>query len=152
MLRTRSSLWWRRGYGAIVGLLYAVSSVLAQTAPPPVPGDWLVMHILSDPESLNPFTSNDAISAKILGKIFETLLDRHPQTLELRPRLATARPQISEDKLTYTFTLRQDAHFQDGKAVTGQDILFSLKVHQKSLGQCAVFARVLPIARHGGVN
>jgi peptide/nickel transport system substrate-binding protein len=84
--------------------------------------------MLSDPETLNPLTSNDAGSARILGSIFESLLDHHPQTLELRPQLALARPQISDDKLTYTFTIRRDAHFQDGKPLTGRDLLFSLKV------------------------
>lgn len=100
----------------------------AQTAPPAVTGDWLVWHTLSDPESLNPVTSNDAGAATILGFIFESLLDYHPQTLQLRPVLAQARPEISEDKLVYTFQLRQDARFQDGKPVTGADLLFSLKV------------------------
>lgn len=93
----------------------------------PESGDWLVSHILSDPERLNPLTSNDAIARSVLGSLFETLLERHPQTLELRPLLATARPQISDDHLTYTFTIRRDAHFQDGKPVTGQDVLFSFK-------------------------
>ena len=93
----------------------------------PVTGDWLVSHLLSDPESLNPLTSNDAASSRIRNEIFESLLTRHPQTLELRPHLAMARPQISDDKLTYTFTLRRDAHFQDGKPLTGHDVLFSLK-------------------------
>jgi len=114
--------WW------VVGLLLLCASLLpAQAADTPVTGDWLVSHILSDPESLNPLTSNDAGSARILGYIFETLLDHHPQTLALRPQLALARPQISDDKLTYTFTIRRDAHFQDGKPLTGRDVLFSLK-------------------------
>ena len=72
-------------------------------------------------------TSNDAGSASILNSIFESLLDRHPQTLELRPHLAVARPHISDDKLVYTFTIRRDVHFQDGKPLTGRDLLFSLK-------------------------
>src|SRR5882724_2482845 len=108
-------------------LLLCVSFLPAHAAEVPVTGDWLVSHILSDPEQLNPLTSNDAGSANILNYIFETLLDHHPQTLELRPQLATARPQISDDKLTYTFILRRDAHFQDGKPLTGQDVLFSVK-------------------------
>jgi peptide/nickel transport system substrate-binding protein len=53
---------------------------------------------------------------------------RDPQTLEIKPTLATQRPQISDDKLTYTFTIRRDAHFQDGQPLSGQDVLFSLKV------------------------
>ena len=98
----------------------------------PVTGDWLVSHILSDPESLNPLTSNDATSSRILGHIFESLLTRDPKTLEIKPYLATERPQISDDKLTYTFTIRRDVHFQDGQPLTGQDVLFSLKVIKNS--------------------
>jgi len=94
----------------------------------PVTGDWLVSHILSDPESLNPLTSNDATSSSILGYIFESFLTRDPKTLEIKPALATERPQISDDKLTYTFSIRRDAHFQDGQPLSGQDVLFSLKV------------------------
>jgi len=108
-------------------LLLGASLLPAQVANTPVVGDWLVSHILSDPESLHPLTSNDAGSSSILGYIFESLLDRHPQTLELRPQLAVARPHISDDKLVYTFTIRRDVHFQDGKPLTGRDLLFSLK-------------------------
>ena len=43
------------------------------------------------------------------------------------PHLAVARPEISEDKLEYTFKIRQDAHFQDGRPLTGEDVLFSIK-------------------------
>jgi peptide/nickel transport system substrate-binding protein len=99
-----------------------------QAAEQPVTGDWLVSHILSDPESLNPLTSNDATSSSILEHIFESLLTRDPKTLEIKPDLAPERPQISDDKLTYTFTIRRDAHFQDGQPLSGQDVLFSLKV------------------------
>ena len=111
-----------------LGILLLCASLLpAHAAETPVTGDWLVSHILSDPEQLNPLTSNDAGAARILGSIFENLLDHEPQTLELRPQLAAARPQISEDKLTYTFSIRRDAHFQDGKPLTGKDVLFSFK-------------------------
>ena len=111
-----------------LGILLLCASLLpAHAAETPVTGDWLVSHILSDPEQLNPLTSNDAGAARILGSIFENLLDHEPQTLELRPQLAAARPQISEDKLTYTFSIRRDAHFQDGKQLTGEDVLFSFK-------------------------
>jgi peptide/nickel transport system substrate-binding protein len=37
-------------------------------------------------------------------------------------------PEISEDKLTYTFELRNNAHFSDGQPVTGEDVIFSMKV------------------------
>jgi peptide/nickel transport system substrate-binding protein len=93
----------------------------------PVTGDWLIAHMLSDPEQLNPLTSNDAGASSVLGNIFESLLRRDPRSLELKPYLAVARPEVSEDKLVYTFKIRQDAHFQDGRPVTGEDVLFTIK-------------------------
>ena len=112
----------------LVGLLAApVAWTADRTAEAPVTGDWLIGHILSDPEQLNPLTSNDAGASSLLGYIFESLLQRDPHTLELRPQLAIARPEISEDKLEYTFKIRQDAHFQDGRPLTGEDVLFTIK-------------------------
>jgi peptide/nickel transport system substrate-binding protein len=99
----------------------------AKDAGEPVTGDWLVVHSLSDPEQLNPLTSNDASSSEINGFIFETLLSRDPRTLELKPLIAEARPEISQNKLAYTFKIRKNAHFQDGRPLTGEDVLFSVK-------------------------
>jgi peptide/nickel transport system substrate-binding protein len=121
-----AKLPWRLLLVALCVLILRPPQLQAEEQP--VTGDWLVSHILSDPESLNPLTSNDATSSNILGHIFESLLMRDPQTLEIKPTLATQRPQISDDKLTYTFTIRRDAHFQDGQPLSGQDVLFSLKV------------------------
>jgi peptide/nickel transport system substrate-binding protein len=99
----------------------------AEDAGKPVTGDWLIYHELSDPEQLNPLTSNDAGASDINAFIFETLLTREPRTLEIKPFIAEARPEIAQDKLTYTFKIRKDARFQDGHPVTGEDVLFSVK-------------------------
>lgn len=112
-----------------------------QARPAPVTGDWLLAHILSDPEQLNPLTSNDSGSSAILGYIVQSLLTRDPRSLELKPLLAEARPVISADKLTYTFKIRRDAHFQDGRKLTGEDVLFSIKAIKCPLVN-APFARV----------
>jgi peptide/nickel transport system substrate-binding protein len=93
----------------------------------PVTGDWLVIHSLSDPEQLNPLTSSDASSSEVLGYVFESLLTRDPRSLELKPLAAEQRPEISRDKLTYTFKMRKDVKFQDGRPLTGEDVLFSVK-------------------------
>jgi peptide/nickel transport system substrate-binding protein len=92
-----------------------------------VTGDWLVTHALSDPEQLNPLTSSDATASEILGFIFQSLLTRDPRSLELKPLVAESRPIISEDKRVYTFKLRHDVRFQDGRPLTGEDVLFSVK-------------------------
>lgn len=107
----------------------------------PATGDWLIIHSLSDPEQLNPLTSNDASASAILQYIFQSLLTRDPRSLELEPLIATGRPTISDDKLSYTFTIRRDAHFQDGRPLTGEDVLFSIKAIQCPLVN-APFLRV----------
>jgi len=101
--------------------------VSAKEAGKPVTGDWLVVHSLSDPELLNPLTSSDASSSEVNGFIFESLLTREPRTLEIKPLIAESRPEISSDKLTYTFKIRKDVRFQDGRPLTGEDVLFSVK-------------------------
>jgi peptide/nickel transport system substrate-binding protein len=93
----------------------------------PVTGDWLVMHSLSDPEQLNPLTSSDATSSEIQAYIFQSLLQRDLHTLELQPLIAESRPVISKDHLVYTFKIRRDARFQDGRPLTGEDVFFSIK-------------------------
>ena len=113
----------------------------AQTSGKPIAGDWLVIHSLSDPEQLNPLTSNDAAASSLLQYIFQSLLTRDPKSLELQPLIAAARPTISEDKLTYTFSIRRDAHFQDGRPLTGADVLFSIKAIKHPLVN-APFLRV----------
>lgn len=100
----------------------------AEDSATPITGDWLIIHSSSDPEQLNPITSNDATASEILGYIFENLLMRDPRSLELKPYIAEERPALSSDKLTYTFKLRTDVHFQDGHPLTGEDVLFSIKV------------------------
>ena len=93
----------------------------------PATGDWLLIHSLSDPEQLNPLTSSDASASEVLGFIVETLTILDPRSLEHRPVIAESRPEISKDKRSYTFKIRRDVRFQDGRPLTGEDVLFSIK-------------------------
>ena len=98
------------------------------TVGPPVRGDWLVMHFLADPENLNPLTSNEAGASEILGRIFPSLLRVDNTTLELAPALAKSLPQVTPDHLVYEYPLREDVTFSDGKPLTAEDVVFTLKV------------------------
>src|ERR1044072_3163150 len=93
---------WIRPAGDRVRLSFLLALVLSLTlalrgdgfgegADKPVTGDWLLNHSLSDPEQLNPLTSNDASASEVLTYIFEALLQLDPRTLELKPLLAAAR-------------------------------------------------------------
>jgi len=92
-------------------------------------GGWMVRHMLSDPQALNPYTSSDAGASTVLQHIFDTLLySDHEPPYKLRGKVAKGYPQISEDKLSYTFDLRKNVFFSDGRPMTAEDVLFSMKV------------------------
>ncbi|HWP23426.1 MAG TPA: peptide-binding protein [Candidatus Binatia bacterium] len=117
---------WACGDRTEVKVPQVQSPPAGETSGKPATGDWLVIHSLSDPEQLNPLTSNDSASSTILQYIFQSLLTRDPRTLELKP-LIGERPTISPDKLSYRFKIRRDVRFQDGRPLTGEDVLFSIK-------------------------
>ena len=95
----------------------------------PTYGDWMVRHMLSDPEKLNPYTSNDAGASTVLNYVFESLLEADlDPPYALRGLIAKGYPEISADKLTYTFELRDGVYFSDGKRLTAADVIFSMKV------------------------
>ncbi len=91
----------------------------------PVDGDWLIYHLSAEPATLNPITASDAYENTVnSGNVYETLIERNNETLELDPVLAESW-EISEDKLTYTFKLRQNVKWQDGEPFTSKDVVFS---------------------------
>jgi peptide/nickel transport system substrate-binding protein len=91
-----------------------------------VTGDWLIVHVVADAEGMNPITTNDASATEIQGYVYETLNNINPVSFELIPSLAQI-PEISEDHLSYTFQLKKNVTFSDGKPMTGEDVIFSMK-------------------------
>ncbi|MBS1517119.1 MAG: hypothetical protein JSS91_03445 [Bacteroidetes bacterium] len=92
-----------------------------------VQGDWVIKQEMSDAEKLNPTVTNDASASGIDLYIFETLLDINRETYELVPLIAKSLPEISDDKMSYTFDLKENVTFSDGKPLTGEDIIFTVK-------------------------
>lgn len=90
----------------------------------PEDGDWLIGRLNAEMSNLNPYTSTDAYSSEIKSEIFEGLLRRDPQTLEMKAHIAESW-SVSDDHLAYTFKLRQGVTFSDGTPVTAEDVKFS---------------------------
>ena len=91
-----------------------------------VTGDWLIRREMADAEKLNPIVTNDAAAEDIYILIYESLNDMNYETYDLIPWIAPL-PEISEDHLNYTYKLRKDVKFSDGKPLTGEDVIFTLK-------------------------
>lgn len=101
--------------------------VTANPSDNPVEGGWLRAVLPAEMPHLNPITSTDAYASRVMAYIFETLIDRDPETLEIKPNIATSW-EVSEDHLTYTFHLRQDATFSDGVPLTAADVKFTYDI------------------------
>ena len=88
-------------------------------------------------KSLDPPQQFDAVSMDIINNVYDTLLEYHylKRPYELTPNLLAKMPELAEDQVTYTFTLRpgvmfhDDECFEDGKgrALTTDDVLYTLK-------------------------
>jgi oligopeptide transport system substrate-binding protein len=78
----------------------------------------------ADPPTLDPHLTTDTTSAGVVVEIFGGLVALSTD-LELVPDLAESW-KISEDGLVYTFTLRPEAKFHDGKPVTADDFKWSI--------------------------
>lgn len=91
-------------------------------------GGQIIIHELRSPESLNPVISNEAAAENINKYIYESLLTIDEKTLELKPQIAAGLPEISKDYLSYTFELNKDAAFSDGHPLTGEDVIFTMKM------------------------
>ncbi|MFN8524016.1 MAG: ABC transporter substrate-binding protein [Chloroflexota bacterium] len=84
-------------------------------------GGALVAAQTSDAVSFHPFLTTDTGSSSYQGMVYSAVLWAYdPRTLEPRPE-AAAGWKISEDRLTYTFTLRDDLKWSDGTPITSAD-------------------------------
>src|SRR3989338_880735 len=84
----------------------------------------LVQNLPTDPETLNPVTANSAYASSVSGYIYEQLFELDNETLLPKPKLAK-RWEISPNGLQYTFYLRDDVKWQDGKPFTVDDIIYT---------------------------
>ena len=80
----------------------------------------------AEPESLDPALITGVPESRIVGALFEGLVDLDPLTLEPKPAVAESW-EISQDGLVYTFKLRKDAKWSDGKSLVANDFLVSWK-------------------------
>lgn len=78
-----------------------------------------------DPVTLDPALAGDALSAEYIVEIFSGLTTIAPD-LTVQLDLAES-VEISEDGTVYTFTLRDDALFHNGRRVTTDDVKWSLE-------------------------
>jgi ABC-type transport system substrate-binding protein len=98
--------------------------LLAAGCRPSGPSRTLEYYFTYDPRSLDPAFSTDVPTGEVTALLFDNLT-RFDVDGRLVPGLAT-RWEVDSAGRTYTFHVRRDAHFHDGRPVTTADVRASL--------------------------
>jgi peptide/nickel transport system substrate-binding protein len=123
---------------AIMASLVAILSGCPRASVPPsirsgrpASGGTIVIGELGDVMTWNPYLAEDQTTVEILALIYPSLATEqadyrlHPPSFA--PRLATGW-EFSDDGLSLTFHLREDAVWTDGHPVTSDDVVFSWQI------------------------
>ena len=79
---------------------------------------------MQEPDNLNPFIGIQGTDYMLWHMNYDFLVGFDAKTLEPRPELATEW-EVSPDGKVWTFTIRDDATWQDGEPVTARDVAFT---------------------------
>lgn len=117
---------------AAVGFLGTLSEINERFSfEMPAPGGTWKEGIIGSPHFINPILAISDSDRDLAALIYSGLM-RPDGKGKLAPDLAE-RYEISEDGLVYTFTLRGDAQFHDGRKVTADDVVFTVNLAKNSI-------------------
>ncbi len=90
----------------------------------PPPGNAFRFNNGAEPEYLDPNMMTGQPDGRAARLLFEGLTNTEPPSLTVKPG-AAERWEISPDRRTYTFYLRRDGAWSDGRPLTAHDFVFS---------------------------
>lgn len=110
-------------------IYWVASSYIKNTEEVPNSGGEYTEALVGQPRFINPILSqtND-IDADLSALIYSSLL-KFDKDGNLQNDLAESY-EISEDKLTYTFHIKQNAKWHDGESLNADDIIYTVKTIQ----------------------
>ncbi len=110
----------------------------------PQHGGTFVFHHESDVRGFDPHVSWDELSNMGLKLMFEGLID-YDYDLDFEPRIARELPEGDDGGLTWTFRLREDVRFSNGRPLTAEDVRWSMEhmLHPDTASPGAVFYSAL---------
>jgi peptide/nickel transport system substrate-binding protein len=138
--------WSRRDFLKRVGIGTAYAAFLAggvpaleaclnagnQTASPTgasKKGGHVTYGTFSDPKQFNSVLTSDDASSHVTARIYDGLLTIDENgTGQQKPLLAESVPKPSADGLSYTFKIRKDVKWTDGKPLTADDVAFTYNI------------------------
>ena len=98
----------------------------------PIKGGSITEGIIGTPRFINPVLAISDADQDMVSLIYSGLM-RKDSNGKIVPDLASTY-NISKNDLTYTFTLKDNLYFQDGKPITADDVVFTInKVKDKTI-------------------
>ncbi len=79
---------------------------------------------MSLPKTFNYYLAAETSSTDVLGQMYLGLVSENAVTKQTEPSLAESW-EISDDKMTYTFKMREGVKWSDGKPITADDVVFT---------------------------
>ena len=121
-------------------LFFMLLSFSCTQAPKEEKGNIVIIHELGDPDKLQPSNSTSASSTYIESNIFMTLggselippFEKYGYLAESRPKII----EMDNGNVKYEYRVRDEAVWDNGEPVTGEDVLFSYKVYQNEYVDC----------------
>jgi len=89
-------------------------------------GGTMIVTYKDDISTLDPAIGYDWQNWSMIKSLFNGLMDYEPGTYHLKPDLAESF-KISPDGKTYTFKIRKDVKFHNGRKLTAEDIKYSIE-------------------------
>lgn len=90
----------------------------------------LVYHTIGEPDDMHPTNGTSASRSEINLYTQMTLVQTDFRTLGLKPLLAKSLPELSADNLSYTYELKDNVKWDDGKPMTAEDVIFTFKANK----------------------
>ena len=114
-------------FGAIMalgaGMMFVQASV-ALSVEVPAKGGTHIEGVIGSPRFINPLLATSETDRDLTELVFSGLLKAEPDG-SLSPDLAESY-EVSPDRFSYTFTLREGNTFHDGTPVTAEDVVFTV--------------------------
>lgn len=119
----------RRGVAAVLGGVLAVGALAACSSDPTQKssgGDAgvLNMYLYQKPKTFSPLAPNNGPDQLVMSFVFDSLYGADA-SYGLKPHLAAAAPQVSDDAKTITISLKPGLKWSDGRPLTAKDVVFT---------------------------
>lgn len=111
---------------SIMILVMLIFSITTMISAEESEGGKMVVSFQSDLATLDPAIGYDWQNWSIIKSIFNGLMDYEPGTTDLKTQLAESY-SVSDDGKTYTFTIRDDILFHNGRPMTAEDVKYSFE-------------------------